>query len=240
MLHGGTTLEDALGKVEEARPEEGSELALSDVTMFETVFEVPMEAARAQVPEVLDMEFPASVRLALWEWPLEPGNLSSPRNRLAEIRASARKGAVRLTWPVASVYEGDPATRDALRAAGVSLVEGQNRLEVYHDLSVATFEGGRAGAVRCEMKMISEIHPAGLQWNIASLLCPVEAGAAGTTAGFGLSAVRHTFASLRTGRPRVAGGHIELADGPLPVGGPIGGLVARGEVRIGPLAKLPA
>lgn len=236
MLQGDVAVAEAVGRVAGAAPVVGSTFEASDVTMFETVFEFPMADGLAHVPSSLDMEFPATVRLFAWEWPQQPDDPGSPKNRLAGMRIMCRKGTVRMSWPLTAVFEGDPSTGGRLRAAGVPCVAGECRLDTYHDVGVMTVAGGFDAELRCRMSMLSEVHPHGLQWNIAHLACPLD-GDAGSEMTLGLAAVQHGFSRLRTGRPVVDGRCVSLGGRTHPIGWAIGGLIAHGEVRIGPLEK---
>lgn len=232
-LRGEATLDEAAARVGGGQAVAGSAVELAGVTMFETVFELSMSKAIRLVPDVLEMEFPPTVRFALWEWATGDAQAGGLRARLGEIRLGCRRGAARSSWPVASVFQGDPAVGRALRAAGVCWEEGVGSLALYHDLAVATFAGSRCGEVQIEMCTGQEVHPAGLQWNVAPLLCPVQ----GDALALGRSAVRHQFTTLRTGRPTLTSIGTSLGPGPV-IGTAIGGLVARAEIGIGPLEEI--
>jgi hypothetical protein len=213
----------------------GSAVELADVTMFETVFEVSMPTAIRLIPEVLEMEFPPTVRFALWEWAAGPDEPGGTKARLGEVRLGCRRGAARCSWPVASVFQGDPAVGRALRAAGICCEEGISRLGLYHDVGIATFAGQGCGEVHIELRMGDDVQPAGLQWNVAPLLCPLP----GDELALGRSPVRHQFTTLRAGRPALACAGSAL--GPRAVTGQaIGGFVARAQIGIGPLEELGA
>lgn len=234
-LRGESALDDAAARVDGCQAVVGSTVELAGVTMFETVFELSMSTAIRLVPDVLEMEFPPTVRFALWEWVTGTQEAGDPKARLGEIRLGCRRGAARSSWPVASVFQGDPAVGRALRAAGICCEDGVGSLALYHDLGVATFAGSSCGEVQIEMRMGHEVHPAGLQWNVAPLLCPRT----GAALALGRSPVRHQFTTLRTGRPTLVSSGSSLGPSPV-IGRAIGGLVARAEIGIGPLEELGA
>lgn len=234
-LRGESALEDAAARVASGQAVAGSAVELAGATLFETVFELSMSTAIHLVPDVLEMEFPPTVRFALWEWPAGGAGADGPKARLGEVRLGCRQGAARCSWPVASVFQGDPAVGRELRTAGICCEEGASSLALYHDAGVATFSGSRCGEVRIDMCMGSEVHPAGLQWNIAPLLCPLQRAAPAV----GRSPVRHQFSALRAGLPTLVSAGSVLGPGAV-TGRAIGGLVARGEIGIGPLGEVGA
>jgi hypothetical protein len=234
-LRGESALDDAAAKVAGGQAVAGSAVELAGATVFETVFELSMSTAIRLVPDLLDMEFPPTARFALWEWPTGNDETGGPKARLGEVRLGCRRGAARCSWPVASVFQGDPAVGQALRRAGVCCEEGVASLALYHDAGIATFAGASCGEVRIQMRMGGEVDPAGLQWNVAPLLCPLK----GDGRALGRSPVRHRFTTLRTGRPALASAGSALGPGAV-IGRAIGGLVARAEIGVGPLEEIGA
>ena len=220
------------------RPSAGSTVSLDDLTMFETVFEVPMEEARSFVPRVCEMEFPVTARLAFWSWQDEQGRVDSSFSHLVDVRIGCRRGAARMSWPLVALFDGDETTGHALREVGLNWVPGTSRIDIAHDRIRARATSTGGGAISCEMAEMTEIDPHELQWNIASLLVPIEEAVGTGTPLLGLAPVHHTFATLRTGRPRVAEERVELGGVSMSVATPIGGLLGHGAVTIGPLSEI--
>jgi hypothetical protein len=225
----GEAVADASARIVGGQPEVGAVVELTGVTMLETLFEVSMATAISLVPGLLEMEFPATARIAMWEWTTGRAGAADSTARLGELRIGCRRGASRVSWPVASVFDGDPTVGHALRAAGISGEEGSCQLAVYHDVVVASFTGS-SGEVCIKLRTGAEVHPAGLQWNIAPLLCILNTA----DSGLARSPVQHQFASLRTGQPSLTTAGL-LGPG---LGQAVGGLLARGDVIVGPVQEI--